>query len=159
MEGDESRIEDEARRAVASIGSPLDPDDERAIQRLILAYGLCVDFALVDEVVDLFTPDAVWDGRELHFPLCRGTEEIRAQFERECSPELRQVHVMEPPLLAASSEPDVATGLVPFNALRGIDGGIRAGQHTYGMYSDRYRRDAEGWKFERRTLRLRLVRK
>jgi len=156
---DETTIEDEARHAVTSVGAPLAVDDERAIQRLILAYGMCVDFALIDEVVDLFVPDAVWDGREFGFPLCHGAEEIRAQFERECPPGLRQVHVMEPPLLALGEVPDVATGLVPFNALQCLDGGLRAGQHTYGIYADRYRRSATGWKIERRTLRLRLVRK
>lgn len=157
---DDMTIEEVAARAVSSIGTALDAEDERAIGRLILAYGVCVDFALVDEVVGLFAPDAVWDGREFRFPMCRGEEEIRAQFERECLPGMRQVHVMEPPLLAPGDDPDVAYGLVPFNALQSADGtGKVAGPHTYGIYTDRYTRGSDGWKIARRTLRLRLVRK
>lgn len=160
MDAGDLTIEEAAARAATSIDRPLDVDDERALQRLVLAYGVCVDFALVDEVVGYFTPDAVWDGREFRFPLCRGREEIRAQFEKECVPGMRQVHVMEPPLLWRDDDPDVAHGFVHFNALRSADGsGLVAAQHTYGIYTDRYRRGRDGWKIEHRTLRLRLVRK
>lgn len=153
-------IEDAARRAIADHPRGLDVEDERAIQRMILAYGIGADFALVDEMAAMFTPDAVWDGTEFRFPVCHGPEEIRAHFATECVPGMRQVHVMEPPLLAPGEDADHAVGLVPFNAMQAAGGeGKVAGQHTYGIYEDRYRRTADGWRIEHRTLRLRLVRR
>lgn len=153
-------LEEVARRAAHDYTNALDIEDEREIQRLILAYGIGADFALVDEMVAMFTPDAVWDGTEFRFPVCRGSEEIRAHFLKECKPGTRQVHVMEPPLLAPGGDPDRAVGLVPFNALRSADGDrITAGPHTYGIYEDHYRRTPDGWRFDRRTLHLRLVRR
>jgi hypothetical protein len=155
-----STIEDAARRAVERRLDTLHPDDERAIERLILSYGICSDFALVDEVVALFTPDAVWDGTEFRFPVCSGLDEIRAHFTKECRPGMRQVHVMEPALLSTGGGPDDAVGFVPFNAMQSADGsGVIAAQHAYGIYQDRYRRDGDGWRIAERVLRLRLVRR
>lgn len=152
-------IEEAAQRAVASRDQALAPEDERAIQRLIIAYGLCSDFALIDEIPSLFVSDAVWDGREFRFPVCRGHEEIQGHFAKECRPGMRQVHIMEPPLLWADGD-DGAEGLVQFSAMQAADGaGVIAAQHAFGMYVDRYRRTDAGWKIEHRTLRLRLVRR
>lgn len=160
MAGDHVTIEDAARRAVSAHRRSLDPDDDRAIQRLILAYGVCCDFALIDEAVELFTDDAVWDGEEFRLPRCEGRAEIRAHLANECVPGMRQVHVMEPPLLAPGDDAESAVGFVPFNAMQAAGGeGVIAGQHAYGIYQDRYRRDGEGWRIAHRVLRLRLVRK
>jgi hypothetical protein len=153
-------VEDAARQAVGRRLQALDPDDERAIARLILSYGISSDFAMVDEVVALFTPDAVWDGSEFRFPVCSGHDEIRAHFTKECRPGMRQVHVMEPALLAPGDGPDDAVGFVPFNAMQAADGsGVIAAQHAYGIYQDRYRRDGDTWLIAERVLRLRLVRR
>jgi hypothetical protein len=154
-------IDAAAQAAVRWPDGQLDVSDERALQRLVLTYGICSDFGLVDELVELFEPDALWDGTGFRFPRCEGREEIHRWFTEVCGKGVRQVHVMEPAVFTAGDTPDRARGFVQFNAMEAAEDGrgLFASQHAYGIYEDAYRKRDDVWRFDRRTLHLRLVRR
>jgi ketosteroid isomerase-like protein len=155
-----SSIEEAVRLAVENRSRRLPPEDEAAVQGLIVAYGLAADFGHADAVADLFTDDATWDGSNFRFPRCDGRDEIRAWFGKLAAEGKRQVHVMEPALLWADG-PDRAHGVVSFNAMEvDPDGhGVFAAQHAYGLYEDQYVKHAGAWRLAQRSLHLRLVRR
>ena len=117
--------------------------DLEAIRALKYRYaGLCDAGYPADELAALFTADAVWQGD----PLGRyeGRAAIRAFFA--ATPEMLRfaVHYLTNPLIEVNG--DVATGswclwqpLV-----------VRQADQAYWLmasYADRYRREADGWKF------------
>lgn len=155
-------VENAVHWAVLNRDRALDPADAGALQALAVTYGFCADFGLVDEIVELFEPDAVWDGSGFRFPRCSGHAEIRSWFGEVSSTGNRQVHVMNPGLFTGVEGQDhLARGVVPFNAMEAApDGhGIYAAQHAYGLYEDEYAKRDGTWRFARRTLHLRLVRR
>lgn len=150
-------IDDAVAAALAARPAVLPAEDERQIQRLGLAYGLACDFAQVDALVALFTPDAVWDGAALRMPRVEGHDALRAHFTEQCPPGLRQVHVLEQVLVSAGATPDEASGIVYFHAMQAPEG-VKAGPAAYGAYEDTYRRVDGTWLIASRTLHLRVVR-
>lgn len=97
----------------------------------------------IDEVVALFTPDAVWDGGPVAGRAV-GRENIRALFTAfQVVPFL--IHNVMNPIIDIDG--DRATG--HWHAI--IPGTDAAGQAlwTFGMYKDEYVRTSEGWRFSR----------
>lgn len=155
-------IDDAVRLAVAADAPRLPPADEGAIQRLVMGYGLCADFSLLDELTELFEPEAVWDGSAFRFPRCEGRDEIRAWFGKVAAAEQRQVHVMGPVLVRpVTGDGDIARGIVSFDAMEAAPEGhgVFAAQHAYGLYEDEYVKRGDAWRFSQRVLHLRLVRR
>lgn len=112
--------------------------------------ALCDADYNADELAELFTEDAVWDGGVMGRHA--GREAIRTFFA--CAPELMPfaIHHVS-------------------NALLDIDGDRASGRWYLwqpcltrsqalwlaGTYEDRYRRDADTWRFESVDLQLRMV--
>jgi hypothetical protein len=96
----------------------------------------------IDEVVDMFLEDAVWDGGPVA-GRAEGREGIRTLFGHfKAVPFL--IHYVMNPIIEISG--DEATGhwhaIIP-----ATDPGGQA-LWTFGMYQERYRRTAQGWKFD-----------
>lgn len=125
-------------------------EDIEAIKRLRARYSLHIDSGEWDEVADLFTRDAVWEGGPVgHY---EGQDAIRT-FMRAI-PELVSfaLHYVTNPLIEVNG--DEATGhwylLEPSTMAKNNEAawGI-------SMYHDRYVRENDQWKFA--EVRLRVV--
>jgi len=151
-------MSEHVRAALAHLDSPLPADDAGALRRLNLGYALCADYADLDVLEDLFTPDAVWDGSEFGFGRHEGRTAIRAAFGGLCGPDVRQIHFSSG-LLTWQIEPGLAGGVSYFSALRRQPDGVS--RQAFGCYEDVYERVDGGssgrWRFRGRTLRLRIV--
>lgn len=119
-------------------------DDVAAIVRLTHDYALYNDTFRVDELVDLFTDDAVFDMRPAGLDRYEGREAIRDFFERE---KRALSHVMH---LTANHridvEGDTASGTAYFLAI-GVTRREGRENSARGYYDDRYVRTRLGWRF------------
>jgi hypothetical protein len=158
-EFDRLTIEGAVASAVRHRHGQIPREDSTGIERLILAYALCIDFGLIDELLELFSPNGVWDGRDFRYSLCQGTAEMRSFFQRVCGPIIRQTHIIYPPYLWRDDQSDSVFGLVPFSAAQATEPHKpNGGPHAYGIYQDHYLRTGGTWRIQSRVLRLRLVR-
>ena len=77
------------------------------LQNLLQAYALLTDEGREAELAALFWPDAVWDGRELHYGIATGPESIAKLVLAHFDPARPIIHMPGPPLLTATPDGDV----------------------------------------------------
>lgn len=96
---------------------------------------------------DLFTEDAVWDGRPL--AIAEGREEIRKLFDSFADLFKVAYHAVTNPIIEIKG--DTATG-----HWHVINGGMAHGNATLSLngYEDEYARTADGWRFKRVKVNL-----
>ncbi len=94
--------------ATASAWNQTPPPDVVAdLHNLVQAYALFADNGRADELADLFTADATWDGTELGYGTAEGPEAIAATVLEHFDPTRPMIHVPGPPLLVAVAESEV----------------------------------------------------
>lgn len=153
---------EELRRRIAALEGRLAAVEAvQEIQRLKARYGSLIDTryaedgplagaaleGIADEITQLFTPDAVWDGGE-NLGLWRGREQIRERF---LEPTLRfTVHYFMKPVIEVAG--DRARGswdiLAPITFANGKPGWMA------GVEDDEYARHEGRWLHSRMRLRV-----
>ena len=134
----------ELERRLASV------EDELAIHRLIVRYGLAVDVGDADQAADVFTPDGVYD---VDVGRMTGRDAVRAmvQGERHQSMVGHCAHQIGPAVVELEG-PDraVATGYSRVYLH------TRAGTHIYRVSFNRWElvKQNDDWRIARRTTRL-----
>lgn len=123
------------------------------IRHLKARYAAVCDTGYTPErMVALFTKDAVWDGGE-RFGRYEGIDAIYAFFAGVSSQIVWALHYMVAPIIEVSDDLETATGswylwqpctIVSEQGLRAV--------WLMGTYADRYRQEADGWKFAEVTL-------
>jgi hypothetical protein len=129
-------------------GSPPAPDVYGPLQNLIQAYALFTDEGRSDELRELFTPDATWDGTDLGYGTAEGPDAIVETVLGHHDPARPMVHVPGP-LLLVEVAADEVQGASWCLAARST------GPLIFFHYLDGFRREPDGrWRFARRRLRL-----
>lgn len=116
-----------------------DPDsvaDRLEINELCARYALHLSRHELDQIVDLFTDDGIYHAF--------GEDYSMADFPTLIESAPRGQLIVNPPVLTLDG--DVGTGEQHYTFIN---------QETHALrlawYSDHYRREAQGWRFERRT--------
>lgn len=122
--------------------------DVEALQRLTHEYCRTLDLGLIDELVELWTADAVWDASEFGMAAVEGAEAIRGFYEGLVASTAHRFHAALNHLFDIDG--DTATGTVYVHAFVADADGAR--NESLGYYEDAYVRAADGWKFQRRTV-------
>lgn len=127
------------------------------IRHLKLRYGqLCDAGYPPDEIVAMFTEDAVWDGGET-FGSFHGREEIRRFFVAINEEVGFAVHYMIGDAIVVSDDARTATGTWHmFEAANMKVDGVPESMWLAAVYQDEYRREDDGWKFSRVQLNFRM---
>jgi hypothetical protein len=127
-----------------------DPRDVQAIQNLLQTYSFHADGGRVADVAAMFTPDAVWDGRELGYGLAEGPGPIAENVVGHFDPVRPMMHLVGPAVLTAIGDDEVRAGCWCI-ATRWTDGQTRPYIHFY--YEDTVVRGSDGtWRFQSRRL-------
>jgi len=118
------------------------------IRHLKARYAAVCDAGyLPEQMVPLFTQDAVWDGGE-RFGRHEGIDAIYRFFEGVSSQIVWALHYMVAPIIDVADDLEMATGSwylwEPCTIV--AEDGAQAVWLT-GTYADRYRHEADGWKF------------
>jgi hypothetical protein len=132
------------------------PPADVAVQltNLLQAYALLTDLGRTDELAELFTPDAVWDGSEIGFGASTGPSDIAQRVTAHFRDDAPMMHLPGQPLLVAAGDDEVH-GVGWSMATRWDAGRLMPTLHFY--YEDVFRRSDDGrWRFARRVLRMRL---
>ena len=129
------------------------PDVVTELQNLVQAYALFTDNGRADDLGELFTADATWDGTDLGYGTAQGPDAIAATVLQHFDPTRPMIHVPGPPLLVAVTESEVR-GVGWCLATRASSDGTAP--LIYFHYDDEFRREADRWRFSRRTLLLRI---
>ena len=120
-------------------------EDIRALKTRYAA--VCDNGYLPEPMVPLFTKDAVWDGGE-RFGRHEGIDAIYRFFDGVSGQITWALHYMVAPVIEVADDLETATGtwylLEPCTIV--TEDGPRPVLIT-GTYADRYRREADGWKF------------
>jgi SnoaL-like domain len=141
---------DRALRTAAGWAVLPDPLAVQQIQNLVQAYALYSDAGRSAELADLFTVDAVWDGRELGYGLAEGAGAIGPHVTSHFTPGQPMMHLPGPALLTAVAEDEVH-GVSWCVATRWQGGSTIPLIHFY--YADVIRRGDDGrWRFASRRL-------
>ncbi|MPY93757.1 MAG: nuclear transport factor 2 family protein [Acidimicrobiia bacterium] len=135
---------------------------ERACERLIVDYCRFVDFGEASRIAELFTENGTWESDEV---VMSGRADIRARFlERQGVTRRVSRHLCTNVGIDVLSA-DEAEGLCYLVNYRhdrqegDSDAVVPAELPKFvGEYHDRFRRTAEGWRFERRRVDLAFVR-
>ena len=136
--------------------------DERSsetdIRRLIAALAVQADIGELDDYMDLFTDDAIWEmpanpATGVPAAHCAGRSEIAASVQQRRGlgvqgPGAGTMHHITTQHIEVSG--DEATGHIYYQFLGMVDG--KPVLRTLGQYRDRYRRTADGWKLAHRTI-------
>jgi len=135
-------VSDEVQRLVAKLLAA------EEIKKLKSLYADVCDTGYdPDRMAPLFTRDAVWDGGE-RFGRYEGIDAIREFFANVSSQIVWALHYMVAPLIEVADDLQTATGSwylwQPCTVVG--ESGPQAVWLT-GRYADRYRREADGWKF------------
>jgi hypothetical protein len=127
--------------------------DELEIRNLIARLAHSADDAedLVGDYVSLFTEDAIWEGasvghRQGHAVLLAGAKERRESGGT--GPGSCTRHVINTCVIEVDG--DEATGRSIFHFYTGTDGAPVLA--IIGVYHDRFRRTAEGWRLAHRVI-------
>ena len=130
------------------------PEVVAQLQNLVQAYSLFTDQGQADDLAELFTADAAWDGTELGYGSAQGPAAIVATVLQHHDPARPMIHLPGPPLLVELSG-ERASGACWCLATRSTSGA--ASPLIFFYYDDEFSRDGAGrWRFARRTLRLRF---
>jgi hypothetical protein len=118
------------------------------IRHLKARYAAVCDTGyLPDRMVPLFTRDAVWDGGE-RFGRYEGIDAIHGFFAGVSKQIVWALHYMVAPVVEVADDAETANGSwylwQPCTIV--TERGPQAVWLT-GTYADRYRREADGWKF------------
>jgi SnoaL-like domain len=122
-------------------------DDVADIVRLTHDYALLNDTFRVDELVELFLPDAHFDMVPAGLACYQGRGEIRAFFEKERRALSHVFHLTSNHRVDVDG--DRATGTAYFLAV-GVTRRDGAENQVRGYYADAYVRTAAGWRFASR---------
>lgn len=129
--------------------------DVEAIRQLKHRYcGLCDDGYDADPLAELFTEDAVWDGGPIG--VHSGREAIRRFFQGSPARVPFALHMVTNPIIEVDG--DSATGR--WYLWEPLVYALPHGDQAWWMsarYDDRYRRTADGWKFERVTITMKML--
>lgn len=128
-------------------------EDRMAIRKLNLQYAFYIDTGEVDQWVDTFAADGVFDERECNYGLHVGHDQIRSHGRNIVAGAAQVVHLMFNHLitdLTASTASGTVSGLA--------EGVSRTGErHRFHVaYEDEYVKTAEEWKLGRRVVRPRM---
>lgn len=135
---------------------------ERACERLLLDYCRFVDFGSASRLAELFTDDGVWEADDF---VLDGREAIRAHFlERERVTRRVSRHLCTNVDIRIVSD-DEATSLAYFANFRhdrregdlSLPVPMEVPKYL-GEYHDRFRRTADGWRFERHRVDVAFLR-
>jgi SnoaL-like protein len=118
------------------------------IRHLKARYAAVCDTGYLPErMIPLFTRDAVWDGGE-RFGRYEGIDAIYGFFDGVSKQIVWALHYMVAPIVEVAGDVETATGSwylwQPCTIV--TEAGPQAVWLT-GTYADRYRREADGWKF------------
>lgn len=129
--------------------------DVEAIKQLKHRYcSYCDDSYDADKLTSLFTDDAVWDGGPIGTH--HGREAIRAFFKGSSKRVSFALHMVMNPVIEVKD--DRASG--NWYLWQPLVYAFKDGEQAYwlsGRYDDRYLRQADGWKFERVALTLKIL--
>ena len=111
-------------------------EDERGILRTLNRYSHCIDYGLTKEWSECFTPDGVFDVKDLsgkRFHRESNRKELAAYLaSKKAPPEQYDKHIAAAPLIEIKG--DTATATSYFVA---IGAGAKALEiHVYGLYRD-----------------------
>ncbi len=129
-----------------------DVADELEIRNLLARLAQCADDAEdLDEYVQLFTEDAVWEGsavgrRKGHAEILEGARERRASGTS--GPGANSRHVVTTAAVRLGG--DVASGRSVFQFYRQTH--AQPVLATMGVYEDAFRRTRDGWKLAHRRI-------
>ena len=128
-------------------------EDIEAIKNLKSRYaGYCDDDYSPDDLVTLFTEDAIWDGGQMG--RCEGREAIRTFFSAASGAVPFAIHHVTNPLIEVDG--DRATGRWYLWQPCVFSKGDQA-LWMAGPYHDRYRRVDGNWLFEEVRVELRML--
>jgi hypothetical protein len=133
--------------------TPPGPAVVAEVNNLIQAYALFTDHGCTEEVAELFTPDATWDGRELGYGQAAGPVAIAAAVVSHFDPDRPMAHLPGPAMVVETS----ATKVEAYSwclASRFTDG--KSSPLIWFAYEDRLRLVSGRWLFSHRQLRLRF---
>ncbi|MGD6979069.1 MULTISPECIES: nuclear transport factor 2 family protein [Citricoccus] len=124
--------------------------DVEQIRRLTHDYAWAIDNFLLDDLVALFTEDAIFDMRGFGAPAeSAGREAVRAAFSAMIDSLGGCVHLTMNHLVDVDG--DTATGRVYCHAFVLNPDGSRA--ENLALYEDAYARTVDGWKFSSRVIK------
>lgn len=123
--------------------------DVEQIQRLISDYAWSIDNFHLDDLVDLFTEDAVFDMRPFGAPAsAEGVAAVRENFAGMIDGLKGCVHMMMNHRIDVDG--DTAKGTVYSHAFMITADGDKADNLV--LYTDEYSRTSDGWKFQSRVI-------
>jgi ketosteroid isomerase-like protein len=142
-------VSDTTATSSTSRYSPAQLADLEEIRALTHRYGLALDRFDVAGVLEVFTPDAVFDASPFGLAAMDGHESIREFFEHNEQSMANQMHLFANHIIEFDG-PDEAHGT---NYLF-EDGFNKHGQriHCLGLNEDHYVRTAEGWRIAGRKI-------
>jgi hypothetical protein len=136
---------------------------ERDCERLIVHYCRLVDFGNAAQIADLFCEDGEWRGVDLHL---QGRDQIRAWFsEREQLTRRVSRHICTNVAvdLVSDDEAESLCYMVNYrHDSRDAEPQLPVTLEVpkfVGELHDRFRRTADGWRFQSRTVELSFVRR
>lgn len=138
-------MEDVARQIAALASRVQALEDELAIHRLIVRYGLAVDIGDADRTAAVFVEDGIYDA---DVRLMRGREDVRdmVRGERHQSMVSNCAHMIGPAVVGLDGERAIATGYSRVYLKKG---------ETIGIYRVSFNR----WELERRDGQWSIVRR
>lgn len=133
-----------------------DPQDRHAIEELLSRYCHAMDAARGDLCISLFTDDA-----SLDTPVgqASGRDEILAWIEdrlAQRSPDYQVAHYMLHPLIALQGRDEAIVRSMLLYTRQHREKLGAAELLSTGIYEDRVRRTADGWRFTTRNYALSL---
>ena len=126
-------------------------DDAENIRGLIAEYGRLLDLKDTAGLAALFAPGGEWVGGT-RYGVIAGREALARFLEREFGASPPSVHLVGS--TAVKVEPVGATAWSRWMLLEEAGGAIRIS--LAGSYDDRLSRTSEGWRFQRREVRVDL---
>jgi len=125
-------------------------EDAEAIRNLKARYAqLCDRNYSPDELAELFTEDATWDGAA--FGVFHGREEIRTFFATVSGQITWALHYMAGPEITIHPDGETASGrwylFEPCTMTSRVEPGVKEPVLQMAKYEDTYRRVGGEWKF------------